>query len=93
MRSFTSPLIALAAAAALTLTACGGGGVNREQLTDELVSELEASGDYTNEQITCIADGLGSFSDAELEDIDSGEPSEAVSEKLIDMLSDCLLAE
>lgn len=90
MRRTTALLMIAAAAASFGLAACGGGSIDRDALKNDLVEELRSLDQLTDEQITCITDGLDSFTDEELSALDSDSTPEDLNARASDMVSACL---
>ena len=104
---------AAALALSLGLAGCGGGGdssggspesAGQEQVDsqkkaviDELVGELEATGDVTPTQIACLKDGFNGFSLEELTLLrDSEEGTEVpadVQDRILTIVTGCVLGE
>jgi hypothetical protein len=91
MSAFRKTGIALAslAAASFALTACGG-GVDRAQLKDDLISRLQSESGLTQEQATCVAEGIDGFSDTELEQLNTENPPQELQEKTVDVILGCV---
>lgn len=87
------------AAVSLVLTGCGGsggGGGDSEALVNELMSEIEADGDLTQEQKDCLRGKFGTFSADELMLMKESENQEDVpaelQERLINAITECVMA-
>lgn len=91
MRRTSVLLLSSIAAIALGLTACGGSSIDRDALKNDVVEELRSLDQLTDEQITCITDGLDAFSDEELSALDSDNTPEDLNTRAANMVSDCLL--
>lgn len=100
-RSRTIGLAAsLATVAVLGLTACAGGGgesSQRQETIDSLMQEMVAGGGITEEQQSCVRQGLEGYSDEELQILKTGETDADVpadlQEKVVSMMTTCLLSE
>lgn len=102
-----SRIMALALAVALSLsvglTACSSGGSSggadseKQALVDELIGELEASGDVPPEQVACIKEGFNDFTVEELTALrdseDSGEVPTELQDKILNVITGCVLGE
>lgn len=105
-----SRIVAIGLAAALSLsvglTACGGSGsggasgggdTEKQALVDQLIGELESSGDVPPEQVACIKEGFNGFTLEELTALrdseDSGEVPAELQDKILNVITGCVLGE
>ncbi len=105
-----SRIVALGLAAALSLsvglTACGvsgsdgasgGGDSEKQALVDQLIGELESSGNVPPEQVACIKEGFNGFTVEELTTLrdseDSGEVPTELQDKILSVVTACVAGE